>query len=72
MTMNRRVLALGALVVLVVVVRRRPHQDECALEQTWTAGDVHQYELLTLSPDHTGHWEVGSYSEIEPDEQDFS
>ncbi len=71
--MKRRGWLIVTLIALLVVIRRRPHADPCALAQTWTAGDVHQYERLALSADGTGHWILGSYdSEIEPDAQDFA
>ena len=65
-------IVVGAVVV-VLAVRHRRADDPCALAQTWTAGDVHQYEVMTLSPDDRGHWSLGSYDQdVEPDAQDFS
>jgi hypothetical protein len=70
--MKRAWILVGA-VALVALARHRAHPDPCDLAQTWTAGDVHQYENLTLSSDHRGRWDLGSYdSEVEPDTQDFS
>jgi hypothetical protein len=52
-----------ALVVVIVVARCKPRAADCVLVADWTAGDVHRYELLTLSSDQTGRWEVNSYDD---------
>ncbi len=60
---KRRVWMLGVLVLVIVAARCRRREPGCPLAAAWTAGDVHRYEVLTLSRDKTGRWALNSYDD---------
>lgn len=53
--------ALCALALSVIVsgTAAPTSNDPCQLEQTWSNGDQHYYEILELRADKTGRWSEG-------------
>jgi hypothetical protein len=66
---NVTVVALMMTVATIVSRPPRTNTNDCALEQTWYAGDVHFNERIELRADTSGTWQASGMDSDAPQRQ---